>query len=115
VSWAQWKTNTYNCQCLRALPIPTAVRKCLINIEQRPTYPQQLLDNLPESVTPSQQATVSLSVVRRLKTPMLPLPNYMLFDRQLAQIQDIVEASMATVAHTETGNLKSIKDDWENT
>ena len=104
----------YNCQCLRALPIPTAVRKCPMNIEQQPTYPQQLLDNLPESVMPSQQATVSLSVVRRLKT-MSPLPNYMLFDRQLAQIQDIVEASMATVVHTETGNLKSIKDNWENT
>jgi len=78
MSWAQWKTNTYNCQCLRALPIPTAIKKCLMNIEQWPTYPQQLLDNLPESVMPSQQVTVSLSVVRRLKT-VLPLPNYMLF------------------------------------
>ena len=50
MSWAQWKTNMYNCQCLRALLIPTAFRKCLMNVEQRPTYPQQLVDNLPESM-----------------------------------------------------------------
>lgn len=43
-----------------------------------------------------------------------PLLDGMLSDRKLARDPDTVGVSMATAAHTETGNLEPTEDDWEN-